>query len=168
MSKLSGAMWHHVPKPSMFPKWIPVDTHVSEGNLYIKSLCSLSTQSIWRNIKSDSYPNKRPFLTSKPNEKHSPYKTLKQIKEFLQRHPDLMLNFQNSRKFKKSSSHLTTEHKIGTCPVLPEICNTSQLLFPKLRFTYVGRKFKNASHAKFFRCYCSTATPTRELCLVCN
>lgn len=69
MSKLSGAMWHHVPKPSMFPKWIPVDTHVSEGNLYIKSLCSLSTQSIWRNIRSDSYPNKHPSLTSEPNGK---------------------------------------------------------------------------------------------------
>lgn len=71
MSKLSGAMWHHVPKPSTFPKWIPVDTRVSEGNLYIKSLCSLSTQSIWRNIRSDSYPNKHPFLTSKPNGKTS-------------------------------------------------------------------------------------------------
>lgn len=54
MSKLSGAMWHHIPNPSVCPKWIPVDTCVSEGNLYIKSLCSLSTQSIWRNIRSDS------------------------------------------------------------------------------------------------------------------
>lgn len=69
MSKLSGAMWNHIPNPSMFPKWIPVDMRVSEGNLSIISLCSLPTQSVWRKIRSDSQPNKHPFLTFKPNRK---------------------------------------------------------------------------------------------------
>lgn len=144
-------------------------THAS-----LKAICTLNLSAAYLHNLSGEISEVTHTQTSIPSlllsqmEKHSPYKTLEQIKQFLQRHTDLMLNFPNSRKFKKSSSCLTTEHKIGTCPVLPGICNISQLLFPKLRLTYVGRKFKNASHAKSFRCYCSTATPTRELCLVCN
>jgi len=79
MSKLSGAMWHHIPNPSLLPKWIPVDTRVSEGYLSIESLCSLSTQSIWRNIRSDSSPNIASLLLSQM-EKHSHYKKSVNIK----------------------------------------------------------------------------------------
>lgn len=146
MSKLSGAMWHHIPSPSARPGWIPVDTHVSEGNLYIKSLSSLSTQSIWRKIRSDSQPNKYRFLTFKPNGKAFLVQEISADKtQLLQRHTDLIFHFPNSKKFKKSSSSLPTEHKTGNCPVLLGICKASQLLFTTLRFTYVGSKFKNAS-----------------------
>lgn len=40
MSKLSGAIWHHGPNPSLLCKRIAPDRHISDGNLCAASPCS--------------------------------------------------------------------------------------------------------------------------------
>lgn len=142
----------------------------------LKAICTLNLSAAYLHNLSGEISEvthnqtKHCFLTLKPNGKTFSLQEINEDKiQFLQRHVNLIFfHFPNSRKFKKSSSCLSTEHKIGNCPVFLAICKISQLLLTKLRLTYVGSKFKSASHAKSFTCYCSTATPTRELCLVRN
>lgn len=65
-------------------------------------------------------------------EKDSYYKELAKIKiRLLQRCMNLIFNFPKSKKFKKSSSCLSSEHRIGNRPVLLGICKISQPSFTK-------------------------------------
>lgn len=63
-------------------------------------------------------------------EKDSYYKELAEIR-LLQRCMNLIFHFPKSKKFKKSSSCLSSEHRIGNRPVLLGICKISQLSFTK-------------------------------------
>lgn len=65
-------------------------------------------------------------------EKDSYYKELAETKiRLLQRCMNLIFNFPKSKKFKKSSSCLSSEHRTGNRPVLLGICKISQLSFTK-------------------------------------
>lgn len=90
-------------------------------------------------------------LLLKPNGKTFSLQGISDDKaQLLQRHTNLSFSFPNSTKFEKPRSCLSTEHRIGNCPGPLGSCKIFQLLFPKLRLTYVGSKFKTASHARSF------------------